>query len=142
MAYCTIQQIEDRLTAPALGQRIPETGTERTRVLTSYIERASSHIDTRLSVRFNVPAPLSPLLSDICLNICIWQIEADRGAFGDTMPKRVQLPYDESMKLLADLVSGAMALPGLVDVPGVAAGLAVVSPTFLFAPDSPGMEGF
>lgn len=140
--YCTIQQLEDRLTVPVLGQRIPETGTERTRVLTSYIERGSSHIDSRLAVKHVTPAPASKLLEDICLTICIWQIEADRGSYSEKMPPRVQIPYDEAMKTLGDLASGKIDLPGLVDVEGAVAGLVVKSPTALFNPDSPGMEFF
>ncbi|NLG58591.1 MAG: DUF1320 family protein [Gammaproteobacteria bacterium] len=141
MAYCTIQQLEDRLTAPVLGQRIVETGTERERVLTSYIARASAHIDSRLAVRYSTPVEASQLLTDICLTICLWQIEADRGA-GNDMPKRVQVPYDESMRLLADLAGGRMDLPGAADATGSAAGLVVSSHPSLFSPDSPGMEAF
>ncbi len=140
MGYCTTQQLEDRLSAPVLGQRVPEVGDERTRVLAGYIDRASARIDMRLSVRFQTPVTTSPLLADICLNFCLWQIEADRGAPGDTLPKRVQIPYDESIKLLGDLTSGGMELPGASNSATASAGLVVSSPDSLFAPDDTGME--
>lgn len=142
MMYCTVAQLEDRLTVPVLGQRVPETGTDRLRVLTGYIERASAHIDSRLAVKHAVPAPPSPLLADICLTICLWQIEADRGASSDKLPSRVQTPYDEAMKTLTDLATGKIDLPGLLPAEGTVAGLAVQSPRGYFHPDTPGMGFF
>ncbi len=142
MAYCTIQQLEDRLTAPILGQSIPETGADRTRVLGGYIERAGARIDALLSVKYTTPAPSSPLLTDICLSLCLWQIEADRGSTSGDVAPRVQVPYDEAMKMLNALADGAMALPGAPVTDGFAAGMVVQSPVSLFAADSPGMEFF
>ena len=143
MPYCTIQQLEDRLTASILAQRIVETGADRVRVLGGYIEWAGARIDALLSVKFDTPAPPSPLLADICLSLCLWQIEADRGITSGEMPPRVQVPYDEAMKMLNALASGEMALPGVLQPsPGAAAGLAVAGHPLRFAPDSPGMEFF
>lgn len=140
--YCTIKQLEDRLTYPVLGQLVPETGAERTRVLEGYIDRAGARIDMRLSARYQTPAPASDLLADICLSFCLWQIEADRGSWGENMPKRVQVPYDEAVKLITALAGGGMDLPGMVAAEGAAAGLVVQSPTAYFLPSSPGMEDF
>lgn len=142
MTYCTIQQLEDRLTAPVLARRVPETGDARARVLSGYIERASARIDAQLAVRYNTPAPPSAMLTDVCLAFALWQIEADRG--GQTeMPAGVQTPYEEAVKLLERLSSGAIALPGVLQPStGAAAGLSVISHPGLLAPDSPGMKFF
>ena len=142
MAYCTIQQLEDRLTAPVLGMSIPESGADKARVLGGYIERAGARIDALLSVKYATPVASSPLLADICLSLCLWQIEADRGITSGDLAPRVQVPYNEAMKMLGDLASGAMALPGAPVAEGFSAGLVVQSPTSLFAADSPGMEFF
>ena len=142
MAYCTIQQLEDRLTAPVLARRVPETGEARTRVLTGYIERASARVDVLLAVRYTTPAPASAMLADICLAFALWQIEADRGGMAE-IPAGVQTPYNEAVKLLERLSVGTIALPGVLQpAAGSAAGLAVVSHPVRFAPDSPGMEMF
>lgn len=142
MAYCTIQQLEDRLTAPVLARRVPETGEARTRVLTGYIERASARVDALLAVRYTTPAPASAMLADICLAFALWQIEADRGGMAE-LPAGVQTPYNEAVKLLERLSVGTIALPGVLQpATGSAAGLAVVSHPVRFAPDSPGMEMF
>lgn len=142
MAYCTIQHLEDRLTAPVLARRVPETGEARARVLAGYIERASARIDAQLAVRYATPAPGSAMLTDICLAFALWQIEADRSGV-DTIPAGVQVPYDEAVRLLERLSVGTIALPGVLQPsPGSAAGLDVASHPSRFAPDSPGMEYF
>jgi phage gp36-like protein len=142
VAYCTIQQLEDRLTAPVLARRVPETGEARTRVLTGYIERASARVDALLAVRYTTPAPASAMLADICLAFALWQIEADRGGMAE-LPAGVQTPYNEAVKLLERLSVGTIALPGVLQpAAGSAAGLAVVSHPVRFTPDSPGMEMF
>jgi phage gp36-like protein len=143
MAYCSIQQLEDRLTAPILAYRVPEQGADRLRVLNGYIERASARIDAMLAVRYTVPAPPSAMLADICLAFALWQIEADRGGEGGGIAAGVQVPYDEAVKLLDRLGTGVLALPGVLQpTPGSAAGLAVSSHRSLFSPDSPGMEAY
>ena len=109
MAYCSIQQLEDRLTAPVLAYRVPEQGADRLRVLNGYIERASARIDAMLAVRYTVPAPPSAMLADICLAFALWQIVADRGGLAE-MPGYVQIPYDEAAELLDRLGTGTMAL--------------------------------
>lgn len=142
MAYCTIQQLEDRLSSPVLAQHVPETGDKRRRILGGYIERASTRVDALLAVRYDTPAPPSPLLADICLAFALWQIVADRGGLAE-MPGYVQIPYDEATKLLDRLGTGTMALPGVLrPSTGAAAGLAVATHPLRFAPDSPGMEYF
>ncbi len=140
--YCTVEELEGRLSASVLSQHVPEVSTERVRILTGYITRASARIDMQLSVRFNVPVVPSPLLADICLTICIWQIEADRGGYTDDMPARAQVPYDEAMKALAAIATGGALLPGADTSPAAAAGLVVESPRSLFGESSPGMESF
>ena len=143
MAYCTIQQLEDRLTVPVLARRVPETGEARTRVLSGYLERASARVDAQLAVRYATPAPASAMLADICLAFALWQIEADRGGLAAELPAGVQTPYNEAVKLLERLSVGTIALPGVLQpAAGSAAGLAVVSHPVRFAPDSPGMEMF
>lgn len=140
MAYCTIQNLEDRLTAPVLARRVIETGEARVRVLAGYIERASARIDALLAVRYDTPAPASAMLTDICLAFALWQIEADRGGTVE-IPAGVQVPYAEGVKLLDRLASGSVALPGVLQPSaGSAAGLSVVSYPGLLAPDSPGMR--
>jgi phage gp36-like protein len=142
MGYCGIQQLEDRLSLPVLGQRVPETGAERLRILNGYIERASAFIDSRLAIKYNVPVQQNKLLEDICLTMVLWQVEADRGTTGREMPARVQVPYDEAMKTLTDLASGRIDLSGGKAVEGQVAGLTVRSPVAIFNPESPGMEYF
>ncbi len=145
--YGTIAQLEDRITTGILAQRITETGSARTRVLTSYLTAASAVMDAYICTRYATPAPTSPLLDHIALSIALWNIEADRGsAFAaDKLPPSVQVPYDEAMALLAKISSGDLQLKG-ADAPAqsndAAAGLAVVSHDPVFAPDSPGMEFF
>ena len=142
MAYCTIQQLEDRLTPGVLARHVPETGEARTRVLSGYIERASARVDAQLAVRYATPAPASALLADICLAFALWQIVADRSGVTE-LPAGAQTPYDEAVKLLERLSVGTIALPGVLQpAAGSAAGLAVVSHPVRFAPDSPGMEMF
>lgn len=140
--YCTIQQLEDRLTAPILAQRVIETGPDRLRVLTSYIERASAHIDATLAVRYPTPLPPHPMLSGICLDLCIWQIEADRGSFSDKMPAGTQVPYDNAITLLTSIAKGAIALPGASASTSSSAGLLARSPVSLFSPGAPGMGDY
>jgi phage gp36-like protein len=142
VAYCTIQQLEDRLTPGVLARHVPETGEARTRVLSGYIERASARVDAQLAVRYDTPAPPSPLLADICLAFALWQIVADRSGVTE-LPAGVQTPYDEAVKLLERLSVGTVALPGVLQpAAGSAAGLAVATHPLRFAPDSPGMEYF
>lgn len=142
MAYCTIQQLEDRLTPGVLARHVPETGEARTRVLSGYIERASARVDAQLAVRYATPAPASALLADICLAFALWQIVADRSGVTE-LPAGVQTPYDEAVKLLERLSVGTVALPGVLQpAAGSAAGLAVATHPLRFAPDSPGMEYF
>lgn len=143
MAYCTIQQLEDRLTAPLLARLVPEAGDDRLRVLTGYLERASARIDALLAVRYSTPAPASAMLSDICLAFALWQMSADRGSSSKELAAGVQVPYDEAAKLLERLAMGAIALPGvLVASSGSVAGLDVASHDSLLGADSPGMEFF
>ena len=143
MAYCTIAQLEERLTAGILNTRLIETGDDRARVLEAYIRRASARMDARLSVRHDTPCPQSPLLEDICISLVAWQIEADRGTAAKDMPPSVQVPYDEAMKILVQLSDGSMAIPGVVvDSEASAAGLQVAGYRSQFSPDSPGMECF
>lgn len=142
MAYCTIQQLEDRLTAPMLALRVVETGDDRTRVLESYIDRASARIDSVLSVRYAVPVTSSAALADICLSFCIWQIEADRGSNADKLATGVQVPYDDASKLLHLIAAGKVKLPGIATDDSASAGLQVSSQVNLFSPDSPGMSWF
>jgi len=142
VAYCTIQQLEDRLTPGVLARHVPETGEARTRVLSGYIERASARVDAQLAVRYATPAPASALLADICLAFALWQIVADRSGVTE-LPAGVQTPYDEAVKLLERLSVGTVALPGVLQpAAGSAAGLAVATHPLRFAPDSPGMEYF
>jgi phage gp36-like protein len=142
VAYCTIQQLEDRLSSPVLAQHVPETGDERRRILDGYIGRASARVDALLAVRYDTPAPPSPLLADICLAFALWQIVADRSGVTE-LPAGVQTPYDEAVKLLERLSVGTVALPGVLQpAAGSAAGLAVATHPLRFAPDSPGMEYF
>lgn len=142
--YCTINQLEDRLTTAVLNQRIPETGANRVRVLDGYIERASARIDAVLSVRYVTPIVGGPsLLADICLTIALWQIEADRGSYSDKLPERVQVPYDEAIITLKQLASGTGGgLSGATVAPGAVAGLVVISPPSNFAYNDPGMRYF
>ncbi len=142
MAYCTIKQLEDRLTPAILKLRIPETGSEKNRILQDYIKRASAFIDSRLAIKYKTPVANNKLLEDICLTIVLWQIEADRGTTGNVMPARIQIPYDEAMRTLNDLASGKINLLGSYSAGDNVAGLEVVSPTAYFNPDSPGMNRF
>lgn len=143
MGYCTASELEDRLTAAVLSQRITEVGEARTRVLDMYISRASARVDAALARRYATPVPACPLLADIAATIALWQIEADRARAFEKMPLNVQAPYDEAMKTLASLADGTAALPETAaQADGSAAGLAVRSHTPVFAPDSPGMEFF
>ena len=146
MPYCTVQQLEDRITSAMLGRLVPETGDTRARVLDAYIGAASARADAYLSTRYRVPleAP-SPLVTDICLNLALWQIEADRGTVSEKISAARQVPYDEALSLLSRLSSGEIKLgagSGGQGAPGAAAGMVVQSPPALFAEDSPGMEGF
>ncbi len=143
MGYCTVQELEDRLTAALLNRRIVETGTDRTRVLEMYISRASARVDASIARRYATPAPASELLADITATICLWQIEADRAKAMDKLPPNVQIPYDEAMKTLAALADGTLALPAATPAPeGAAAGPALATHPRVLAPDSPGMEYF
>ena len=144
--YATITQLEDRLTARMLGTRIPESGADRERVLTAYIEGAGAVIDAALSAKYVTPARTTPLLTLICLNLAIWQIEADRGGALaiDKMPQAVQIPYEQATSWLAKLSSGEMSLSPS-DLPlqnDAGAGLSVMSPKPEFLAGSPGMEAF
>lgn len=141
MGYCTVQELEDRLTAALLNRRIVETGADRTRVLNMYIARASARVDAAIARRYAVPAPSCDLLADIAATIAIWQIEADRAQALDKLPPNVQLPYDEAMKTLSSIADGSLALPNAAQASeGSAAGLSVSTYPRVFAPDSPGME--
>jgi len=92
-------------------------------LLNRFIEWASARVDALLAVRYDTPAPPSPLLADICLAFALWQIVADRGGLAE-MPGYVQIPYDEAAKLLDRLGTGTMALPGVLrPSTGAAAGL-------------------
>ena len=144
MGYCTIRQLEDRITASLLARRFTETGEDRTRVLEAYISYASARIDAFLSARYSVPVAQCPLLADVCLSLALWQIDADRATSGDAVAPARQVPYDNAVRLLERLASGEVKLPGdgAQDAPGAAAALSVRSPAALFADDSPGMEGF
>jgi len=140
--YCTIAQLEDRITSGILAAYVPETNTDRTRVLEGYATRASAKIDAMLSVRYAVPVASSALLADICQTFSLWQIAADRGNFTGDIPQTFQKPYDEAMEILGKIASGDMALSGASGAQGSTAGLEVVSPVPRIAPDSPGMEWF
>lgn len=145
--YATIQQLEDRLTASLLNQRIPEIGQDRERVLTAYLTDASAIVDAYICNRYAVPAPSSSVLAHICLSIAIWQIEADRGGgvAADRLPPGIQIPYDKAMEMLKGISSGDISLSG-TDAPetssAYSAGLTVSSPASRFSPDSPGMAFF
>ena len=144
--YATITQLEDRLTARMLGTRVPESGADRERVLTAYIEGAGAIIDAALSAKYVTPASPTPLLTLICLNLAIWQIEADRGSAltSEKLPPAVQIPYEQATAWLAKLSSGEMQLsPSDLPLQGdAAAGLTVLSPPAEFLEGSPGMEAF
>ena len=140
MAYCTIQQLEDRLSSLVLAQHVPETGDKRRRILGGYIERASTRVDALLAVRYDTPAPPSPLLADICLAFALWQIVADRGGLAE-MPGYVQIPYDEAAKLLDRLGTGTMRCRASCGRPQ-APRAGRRHPSAEIRPDSPGMEYF
>lgn len=142
MAYCTLQQLNDRFGTAmivALTDRAEEpTGQVDMDVLSRAIAEADAMIDGYLAGRYALPlANVPPLLTTLSMDITVWRLH-----LGEPSVK-VKADYDAAVRSLRDIGSGAIRIPeasGLEPASPGTSGVVVTDRDRPFAADQ--MKGF
>jgi phage gp36-like protein len=108
MAYCSAQDLHDRMTAARLDAMLPEA--TQAALLTAIITRASDRIDGYLSARFTVPVPASGYMQDIALALC--EYEVYRRSSAPAIPEKIRQAYEDAIKDLKELADGKRGIGG------------------------------
>lgn len=142
MAYCTLDQLNDRFgpaTLVALTDRadVP-TGEVDIDVLNRAISEADALIDGYLAARYALPlASTPPLLVSLALDITLWRLH-----LGEPSSK-VKADFDAALRSLRDIASGTIRIPeatGLEPAAPGTSGVIVTDRTRPFNADD--MTGF
>lgn len=123
MSYCTRANIEARLAAATLLHfaDLDQDGVEDVGVVDSAIEEASAEVESYLAVRYPVPvSPVPRVLATAAASVAIWNLARGRGYDADSADKVIRMAYDDAMRWLKALSSGAAQLP-LANVGGTTA---------------------
>ena len=110
MTYATQQQLTDRYSEAALIALTDQGAVARGVVDVDVVARAlidtDAMIDGYLAARYSLPlAEVPPLLSDLAQTIAIWKLHRF-----EPDPK-IAKDYDNALRLLRDIASGAVRLP-------------------------------
>lgn len=111
MAYCTLQQLNDRFgpaTIVALTDRADEpTGQVDLEVLNRAIDEADATIDGYLAARYALPLAAVPsLLTTLSMDITIWRLHLSEPS------AKVKADYDAALRSLRDIGAGTIRIPG------------------------------
>jgi phage gp36-like protein len=126
-SYIQITDLEERIKTARLAKFVPETGTERTGILTNIITRAESRIDGFLGGRYTIPLAVTGYLQEMALVIAEYEIY--RRTTAPDVPEKIRKAFDDATKELKGLAAGDWTLGGQ-DGPAPAAsdgGIAVQS---------------
>jgi phage gp36-like protein len=144
VAYLTISNLEDRIVTARLNKFIPETSTDRTRILGDIITRAEARIDGYLGVRYQVPVAASGFVQDMALSIAEYEIY--RRGNAPEVPEKIRQTYEDVLKDLRDIADGKRGIGGAVALAekatGGGDGIAVTSDDAQFASDSLAEAGY
>lgn len=107
-----IQQgdLENRLTLSVLENLTGKSGEALTIFLEGVIRRAEAFVDNYASVRYSVPLPEDPLITEWTLRIAEYELYK-RGP-GGNVPEKIRESYKESIAFLNDLAQRKFHLAG------------------------------
>lgn len=112
MAYCIQADIEARISAADVISLTDDTGTEAvvSATLNAAIAMADARIDAALKGRFIVPltGTIPDLIKFISVDLTVYNLFTRRPSI--EFPAIVTDRYNEALKLLADLASGALLI--------------------------------
>jgi phage gp36-like protein len=129
MPYCTISDLEARITQARLAAFVPETGATRTALLEAIIARGDALIDGYIGAVYATPAPSSGLLQGWSLTACVYEIYLTRGQELPDKIKDAQEALMDDLRAVADgkrKIGGASA-PSTGGATGAGGGLAAGS---------------
>lgn len=109
MAYCTISDLEARITQARLATFVPEVGATRTALLEAIISRADALIDGYIGAAYTTPAPPSGLLQGWSLTACVYEIYMARG---QDLPEKIKDSYESLLDDLRAVADGKRKIGG------------------------------
>ncbi len=141
-SYIQKQHLEDRLTVSVLENLSGKTGNELVRLLDEIIARAEAFVNNYASIRYCIPLPTDPLITEWTLRIAEYELYK-RGP-GNNVPEKIRESYKECITFLNDLAQGKFRLVSDPPKPsGNGNSFTAETPagkTTLFSPDA--MKGF
>ena len=142
MAYCTIEDIQGRITEDDLIRMTDEfgTGLPDTDKIADAIAEAEAEVDSYCAKRHTVPfaPPVPAMIVKVCKDIAVYNVYALKNAAHEDISDR----YEKAVSYLKDVAKGIVDLTGPaapeIDDGGPAASKS--SDSRIFSMDS--MEGF
>ncbi len=111
--YITQELLEERITETRLNALCRVTGDAKIALLNNVIGRAESLIDGYASIRYEIPLPSNELTEEWALTIAEYELYKRSSA--NDVPAKIKESYEDTLKLLADLASGSLAIPSAVE---------------------------
>ncbi|MBR2365169.1 MAG: DUF1320 domain-containing protein [Lentisphaeria bacterium] len=106
--YIQIQDLEDRLTLPVLENLSGKHSNDLTKLLEQIIARAEAFVNNYACIRYAVPLPEDPLITEWTLRIAEYELYK-RGP-GTNVPEKIRESYKECIIFLNDLAQGKFHL--------------------------------
>jgi phage gp36-like protein len=109
MAYATLEDLRvafgEREVAQLTQRRTDFVEAADAATSVSFLEQASSEIDSRLATRYDVPVSPAPrMLVAVCCDIARYRL------YDDAAPETVRTRYEDAVRWLNDLAAGRAAL--------------------------------
>ena len=108
--YILQRDLENRLTPAVLENLTGKTGNELAGLLDGVIARAEGFVNNYACVRYRVPLPEDPLITEWTLRIAEYELYK-RGP-GGNVPEKIRDSYKECITFLNDLAKGKFRLAG------------------------------
>lgn len=106
--YIKIQDLENRLTVQVLENLSGRSGGDLTLLLEGVIARAESFVNNYACIRYQVPLPEDPLITEWTLRIAEYELYK-RGP-GGNVTEKIRESYKECITFLNDLAQGKLHL--------------------------------